>query len=405
MPGAVALPVPDPGFSLAQTSPNAQSDLPASSPTAADQRLAFVSNGDLFTIQTDGSNRQRVGDFATDSYVSALTWSPDGRQLAAVYNFGTVYDITPGTPVGPPLFTSDCGQPPTLSLTWRLNLAALLIQQRCPADRQTNSPDRLDVFESNGMGAMRSLSAFPRNITSDLYLSPDGNRVAYVFNQHIYVMALEGGVPRKITAVPGDYSSAGSPLAWSPDGTQIAFFAGTYPNQQLNLINTDGSDRRVLTPDNNFQIYRSRLLWSPNGRYIALYVPYNSPYSNQETVSLVDVETDDLKPLTRPGFYNALGWSPDSRTLTFAAGNQFATQTLFALSIADQTFQSLTSEPVQQILDAAWSPDGAWVAYTAMPSNNEELGNQRLYVVRPDGTGLKALTGADEYAFPFAWQP
>jgi Tol biopolymer transport system component len=47
-----------------------------------------------------------------------------------------------------------------------------------------------------------------------------------------------------------------------------------------------------------------------------------------------------------------------------------------------------------QILNVAWSPDGAWLAFTLAPGGGM---NQQVYLVRPDGAGLRRLTpgGAD----------
>ena len=60
---------------------------------------------------------------------------------------------------------------------------------------------------------------------SDPSLSPDGNRVAFVWNGEkqdsfqIYVMQIGGGTPVRITNHPGLPFS----LAWSPDDRHIAF--------------------------------------------------------------------------------------------------------------------------------------------------------------------------------------
>ena len=100
----------------------------------------------------------------------------------------------------------------------------------------------------------------------------------------------------------------------------------------------DGGDRRLLTPDPDFQIYRSRLLWSPDGRYIAFYQPHNAPFSNQEVIALVNVNTGETQTLTRPGFYDALSWSPNSQQIALASGLPAGQQTLFQLDLVSKKF-------------------------------------------------------------------
>jgi Tol biopolymer transport system component len=41
--------------------------------------------------------------------------------------------------------------------------------------------------------------------------------------------------------------------------------------------------------------------------------------------------------------------------------------------------------------DAAWSPDGSLIAFQSPPEANQG-GEQNIYVIHPDGTGLKQLT-------------
>jgi Tol biopolymer transport system component len=146
------------------------------------------------------------------------------------------------------------------------------------------------------------------------------------------------------------------------------------------------------------------VLWSPDGRYIAYYRPHNPPLSNQELVALVNVNTGETQALTRPGFYDALSWAPNSQQIAIASGVQAEQQTLFRLDLVSQEFTPLTDQPLQNILGSQWAPDASWIAFTATPAD-DLLGTQILYRVQPDGTQLTPLTGADEYVYPFTWIP
>ncbi|MGB3138793.1 MAG: hypothetical protein WBB18_18435, partial [Nodosilinea sp.] len=151
-----------------------------------------------------------------------------------------------------------------------------------------------------------------------------------------------------------------------------------------------------------FQIYRSQVMWSPDGRYIAFYKPFNPPFSNQEVVALVNINTAETQVLTRPGFYDALHWAPNSQQMVLVSGMQTGQQTLFRLDLVDQGFTSLIDAPLHNILESQWSPAGDWIAFTATPLN-DSTDTQVLYQVRPDGSELTALTGTDEYVYPFVW--
>jgi dipeptidyl aminopeptidase/acylaminoacyl peptidase len=60
---------------------------------------------------------------------------------------------------------------------------------------------------------------------------------------------------------------------------------------------------------------------------------------------------------------------------------------------------ALVSGPDQEVVSAAWSPDGDRLAYLVSPAGSICA---ELHVVRPDGTGSRLLTGADPRAAVFA---
>ena len=364
--------------------------------------LSFATPEGLFRLEPEGGDRQSLLA-ETDQAFNALAWSSDGQRLAVVQNYGEVYRIGPEADTPDLVFASDCQRPPAIDLLWQRNSDTLMIKQLCPA-AIAGTQGQVDLFLSRSAGELTRLSGLPETLESDLYLAPDGSRFAYVTGGHIFVKVLDASRPRRITQTPGTYGAAGSPLAWSPDGTRLAFYEGSYPFQRLNVVGADGGDRRVLTPNPNFQIYRSRVMWSPDGRYIAFYQPFNPPFSNQEVVALVNVNTGETQALTRPGFYDALSWAPNSQQLVLAAGAQAGQQTLFRLNLVNQEFTALTTQPLQNVLESQWSPTGDWIAFTATPPN-DLMGTQVLHRVRPDGSQFAALTATDEYVYPFTWAP
>ncbi|WOD37798.1 DPP IV N-terminal domain-containing protein [Nodosilinea sp. E11] len=368
--------------------------------------LTFATPDGLFRLAPSSSDRTSLLP-ASDRPVNALAWSGDGQRLGVVQNYGEVYRLDSASATPELVFSSDCQRPPTLELTWQRDDETLVIEHYCPA-AIAGAPGELELLLSRATGVLIPLPALSTALStaseSAPFLSPDGSQVAYVTNQHIFVAGLDGSRARRITQTPGVYGAAGSPLAWSPDGTRLAFYEGNYPFQRLNVVGVDGGDRRVLTPAADFQIYRSRLFWSPDGRYIAFYRPHNPPFSNQEIIALVNVNTGAIQDLTRPGFYDALSWAPNSQQLVLASGVQAGLQTLFRLDLVNQEFTPLTDQPLQNLLESQWSPEGDWIAFTATPPD-DALGTQVLHRVRPNGTEFAPLTTTDEYVYPFVWSP
>lgn len=378
-------------------------------PAFAQSWLTFASGSDLYTLPISGGERLFLeNETAVDSTeYQALNWSPSGEFLAVVQNYDTVILLEPDQSTATPLFKSTCDRPPTLALHWSPTGSRLMINESCETPLRSPAVSRaVYVYETTTGALAQPLATLPTAIDSDAYPSPDGEFVAYVKDQHIYRLSVNGGSPQQMTANPGEYGRAGSPLAWSPDGQQLAFYEGTYPYQQLKVIGLDGSgaaaalegQRRVLTAADQ-QIYRSRVFWSPDSRSIAFYVPNNAPYSNQETIQLVEVATGQTTTVTAPGFYDAIAWSPDSQRLIFASGDRFTAQYLYLWDRVSQAFTQLNQTPLTQVDSLLWTATGDQLVLTAVPPG-DELGNRQLYGLTLNGQELQSLSRSEDYVFP-----
>src|SRR5689334_7610062 len=114
------------------------------------------------------------------------------------------------------------------------------------------------------MSAELSCTVQPRQIqsedllaiktVSDIQLSPDGARMAYVLSEidaekdayrtSIWVGRSDGGEPERFTRGPGHDSAP----RWSPDGSRLAFLSDREgENAQLYVMPVDGGEGRRLT--------------------------------------------------------------------------------------------------------------------------------------------------------------
>jgi Tol biopolymer transport system component len=83
-----------------------------------------------------------------------------------------------------------------------------------------------------------------------------------------------------------------------------------------------------------------------------------------------------------------LGWSPDGRSIVFA-GLDGRLEVMYIADTQDGSTRPLAPEGLSlaaTLWKPAYSPDGEWIAFGA-----RERGLGKLYVVHPDGTGLRAL--------------
>jgi hypothetical protein len=84
-------------------------------------------------------------------------------------------------------------------------------------------------------------------IVYDPVWSPIGNQIAFVAtesgNDEIWIINYDGSDPRQLTRNTWEWDKSPS---WSPDGKQIVFMSNRTGNQQLWLMNADGGDPKLL---------------------------------------------------------------------------------------------------------------------------------------------------------------
>ena len=179
---------------------------------------------------------------------------------------------------------------------------------------------------------------------------------------------------------------------WSPDGTKIAasFSIGnryTGYGSDIYVVNADGSGlhRPIVEP----QVDRSSPAWSPDGTKLA-YV--QSP----DEIDIVNADGSGKQLLTTGA---DPAWSPDGTKIVFArnAGGG-GDMDLYVIGADGAGLTQLTSGPPQ---DRApdWSPDGRLIVF-----QRGQAGAGYIYVVRPDGTGLKRLSRQRFDTSP-SWSP
>ena len=198
--------------------------------------------------------------------------------------------------------------------------------------------------------------------------------------------------------------------AWSPDGNQIAFSVGHYfrpaghPKSDVGLINADGSGFRVLTNDESNNGFPT---WSPDGKRIA--------YKKDEHLVILTLADGQVRNLTEPGpqHDNFPQWSPKGDWIAFTSDRASDEDFRIYLVRPDgRELHELTHSPGDG--HSAWSPDGEWIIYSSAQKGFKDeralleaipQPYGELFIIRPDGTGLRQLTDNQwEDATP-AWMP
>jgi TolB protein len=148
-----------------------------------------------------------------------------------------------------------------------------------------------DIYVINVDGTGRSnLTNNPAN-DGNIAWSPDGSRIAFVSdrdgNFEIYVMNSDGSEPVRLTTNDGIDAFP----AWSPDGTQIAFRSDRGENSDVYVMNADGTNLRRLTTHEAIDTQPS---WSSDGARI-VFATNRAPDSadvNEQNFDIYVINSD-----------------------------------------------------------------------------------------------------------------
>lgn len=154
-------------------------------------------------------------------------------------------------------------------------------------------------------------------------------------------------------------------------------------------VRADGSGRHQVTHTGR----AGSPAWSPNGRQI-LYVNtsgYDDDGAPLTAVWIMDADGSDQRSLVEGPTDADPAWSPDGLSFVFTRGAEGESSQLFGYSFDTNSVRPLTDPDTWRFADAgSWSPDGELIAFAGVLA--EASGNEDLFTVRVDGTGLHRLT-------------
>jgi Tol biopolymer transport system component len=168
---------------------------------------------------------------------------------------------------------------------------------------------------------------------------------------------------------------------WSPDGEQVAFFSAASGNDEIWVVNADGTGLRRLTdhPGADFDPD-----WMPDGRIV-----FASDRDGDDNIWVLDPRDGAVAQLTHydSGRTGGPSVAADGRRLTFSSDGIFSWQ-VYVLELGTGAIERVTG-PAPGACNPAWRPGSDRIAYM---SGGDLIGTD-LRSITPSGADSRRLAG------------
>lgn len=315
--------------------------------------------------------------------------------------------------------------------TFALLLAYLVVTAPAAAD-EPRPMAPVDQFALQDIGEIRISPDASTIVFSVASTDIHGNRST----SRLMRVAAGGGTPAPLDGVPPGANT----VRWSPDSRRIAFFATqdgragvwTYELASAQLTRVCDYDRtnRFIPKAGNW------LAWSPDGTRLAFagslapvsrdsdpYVTSRIQYKTRTGLSddrrthvyVVTVGTNAPRQLTDGDFdEHSIDWGGDGSEIVFLSNRETEPDAnhnydIFAVSTSTGRVRQITRTPGVE-MDPRVSPDGRWIAYTAttraVTTIDSVAEDAHLFVVAASGGASQELNHAlDRRSSAPEWTP
>jgi Tol biopolymer transport system component len=247
----------------------------------------------------------------------------------------------------------------------------------------SNRDGSTDIFAAATSGANAVRISAPPGVNTDPAFSPDGSRIAFTTNRdgqnEIYLMDANGA---NLVNISNNGADDRQPT-WSPDGQWIAFASNRDGNFDIFKMRLDGSE--VINLTNNLAAVDYDPTWFTNqGLFVSTgeWIAFTSERDGNQEIYMMNADGTDPRNLSNnPSAQDFAPAGQPGGTLIAFTSSREGNLEIFSMENDGSRVTNLSQNPAQD-QNPAWSSDGDFIAFTSNRSNN----NNEIYVMGRNGS-------------------
>lgn len=218
------------------------------------------------------------------------------------------------------------------------------------------NPVEINVVSDLSLEMPRSVNVSKR--IRNMSASPEGKRIVFEARGELFNVPVKEGYVINMTRSSGAFDML---PAWSPDGSQVAYWSDASGEYQIYLQGKLGEPPVQLT--SRTRGFGYRLYWSPDGKKLSFIDETND-------ISVIDLESKSTTVIAKSQwnlghgsrYYYPIAWSPDSKWLAFSLGLDNVNSAIFLYSMEDASLHQATSGFYDDA-QPTFSEDGKYLYY------------------------------------------
>ncbi len=191
------------------------------------------------------------------------------------------------------------------------------------------------------------------------HLSPTGQRAVISTQGELFTIATDQGGTRRLTNTP---AVRDTDPRWSPDGKRIAFVSDKSGREEVWVCDEFGKEPKKVS-DGDSQ--KGQLVWSPDSKSLLFAASDKKLYRHDlDGGKAKAIATGDA--IGFGGFaVSSPQWSPDGKWVSFTRSDEAMLPHVYVMPSTGGEAKRITDDDVYSDSGALWTPDGKRIVYTS----------------------------------------